>query len=126
MSHLLQKTWGHGPTIITPRLVLRREQYDGGETLRWRVLDAASEQPIGLIHANGRDGDALVIGYAIDNQWRGRGLATEALRAVLEQANAPVLAETELDHIASRRVMEKAGMYLDEVDGARVRYRFDV
>ena len=110
----------------TPRVLLQREHDDEGAVLRWRVLDAASKARVGLIHAHGRDCDALVIGYEIDNQWRGRGLATEALRALLEQVTEPVLAETEIDHAASRRVMEKAGMHLDDIHGARVRYRFDV
>ena len=110
---------------MTPRLMLKREEYTDA-TLRWRILDAATGAAVGLIHANGRDGDALVVGYEIDNQWRGRGLATEALGAVLERTTEPVLAETDVDHAASRRVMEKAGMHLIELDGARVRYRFDV
>jgi RimJ/RimL family protein N-acetyltransferase len=110
---------------MTPRLVLEPEEYDG-DVVQWRVLDAVSQGPIGKIHVNGRDGDALVIGYEIDNQWRDHGLATEALRAILERTTEPVIAETEIDHAASRRVMEKAGMHLDSVDGARVRYRFDV
>jgi RimJ/RimL family protein N-acetyltransferase len=45
----------------------------------------------------------------------GQGYATEALRALLDHVLAEpdmrrVVAETMVDHIASRRVMEKAGM----------------
>jgi ribosomal-protein-alanine N-acetyltransferase len=50
----------------------------------------------------------------VDPCW-GRGYATEALRALLAHVLAApdmrrVVAETMVDHIASRRVMEKAGM----------------
>jgi RimJ/RimL family protein N-acetyltransferase len=48
---------------------------------------------------------------------------------MLEHANATarvrtVIAETDVDHVASRRVMEKAGMQLLDTDGRRVRYGF--
>ena len=59
-------------------------------------------------------------------------MASEALTAVLAhivstERAATAVAETEVDHVASRRVMEKAGMRLFDVDvdRARVRYTYD-
>lgn len=67
------------------------------------------------------------VGYTVVEPCWGQGYATEALRALLGHVLAQpdihrVIAETLVDHIASRRVMEKAGMTycgerLDAVDG---------
>ena len=67
------------------------------------------------------------VGYTVVEPSWGRGYATQALRALLAGLLADprvrrVVAETLLDHRASRRVMEKAGMRhrgerVGEVDG---------
>jgi RimJ/RimL family protein N-acetyltransferase len=67
------------------------------------------------------------VGYSVVEPCWGQGYATEALRALLAHALADpgvhrVVAETLVGHVASRRVMEKAGMRLHghrtgEVDG---------
>jgi [ribosomal protein S5]-alanine N-acetyltransferase len=55
------------------------------------------------------------VGYSVVEPCWGQGYATEALRALLDHVLTKpdmhrVVAETMVDHIASRRVMEKAGM----------------
>ena len=64
--------------------------------------------------SRGEDGD-LYVGYSVVESCWGRGFASEALRALLAPLLARadvsrVLATTMVDHRASRRVMEKAGM----------------
>lgn len=59
--------------------------------------------------------DTGYIGYTVVEPCWGHGYATEALRALLGHVlDAPgirrVVAETMVEHVASRRVMEKAGM----------------
>ena len=61
------------------------------------------------------DGDTGKVGYTVVEPCWGRGYATEALRALLAHVLAApgmrrVVAETMVEHMASRRVMEKAGM----------------
>ncbi len=56
------------------------------------------------------------VGYTVVEPCWGRGYATEALRALLTHVLAEpdvyrVVAETMVEHAASRRVMEKAGMH---------------
>jgi RimJ/RimL family protein N-acetyltransferase len=68
-----------------------------------------------------------MVGYSIVGSCQGRGYATDALRALLASLRddprvARITAQTLVDHLASRRVMEKAGMRvhaerLGEVDG---------
>jgi ribosomal-protein-alanine N-acetyltransferase len=58
---------------------------------------------------------SAMIGYAIGRAWWGRGLATEAARAVLAWAIATfalrrVWASTDARHVRSQRVMEKLGL----------------
>ncbi len=65
---------------------------------------------------------SVTAGYGISPAFEGQGYTTEALRGLvawLFQAGATLVrADTYVDHVASRRVMEKAGMELiEEVDG---------
>ena len=75
--------------------------------------------------------DAIAnLGYSIVERCQGRGYATDALRALAGALQADpgvdwITAQTLVGHVASRRVMEKAGMTLceerlGEVDGELV------
>jgi RimJ/RimL family protein N-acetyltransferase len=60
------------------------------------------------------------IGYAFARSVWGQGLATEACTAVISWAKdypllGPVWASCDVDNHASRRVLEKAGLHLEEV-----------
>ena len=59
--------------------------------------------------------DEAMLGYAIGRAWWGRGLATEAARAVLDHAIATgaftrIWASTDARNVRSQRVLEKLGM----------------
>lgn len=80
------------------------------------------EQPGGLIGFCGLrridEGDDVEIGYGLTREHWGRGLATEAARAVLdfgfEQVGLEVIfAGADFDNAASIRVMERLGMSYD-------------
>lgn len=86
---------------------------------------------VGEIGASTPEAPEIVqVGYSVVDPCWGRGYATEALRALLPHLLArpgvrTVVADTMVDHQASRRVMEKAGMRrhggrLDEEDGRLV------
>jgi RimJ/RimL family protein N-acetyltransferase len=66
------------------------------------------------------------IGYGVSPSCQGRGVASEALKAVCEFSRGRVdaiVAETDRDNIASQRVLEKCGFLLDNDDGALRRWR---
>lgn len=69
-----------------------------------------------------------MLGYTLARAHWGRGLATEAARAVVDWAFSThdlveIWASTDPDNVRSRRVMEKLGMKLSPRDGEReVRY----
>jgi RimJ/RimL family protein N-acetyltransferase len=109
---------------MKPSVQLRPVGSLTGGVTRWHVV--AAETTVGWIGIVGRESSALVVGYEIGNEHRGRGYASAALRALCSQTRQPVIAETLADHTASRRVMENAGMRLMDVDGATVRYAYDV
>jgi RimJ/RimL family protein N-acetyltransferase len=60
------------------------------------------------------------IGYGVSDSFQGRGVATEAVRAVCDFASRgalAVIAETDRDNLASQRVLEKSGFRsLDQSD----------
>jgi RimJ/RimL family protein N-acetyltransferase len=63
--------------------------------------------------------EELEIGYRIDPVWWGRGLATEAVRAICHHAFTKlglprVISLIHPDNVASRRVAEKNGMTLEK------------
>jgi len=84
----------------------------------WAAEDRESGQFIGWFHLRLRDGhpvDEPELGYRLRRQSWGAGLATEGSRVLIDhaftvQGAARVVAETMAVNVASRRVMEKAGM----------------
>ena len=66
---------------------------------------------IGFIHPP--EQGAVEVGYGLAESARGRGLATEALRAMVGRASAlgvaTVVAMTAVDNLASQRVLERLG-----------------
>ena len=66
------------------------------------------------------------IGYGICEWYQGRGVATDAVRALCDLARpraAAVLAETELENVASQRVLAKAGFEIYDQTHDLVRWR---
>lgn len=70
------------------------------------------------------DGRSATAGYDVSPPFEGRGYTTEALVGLVRHLFAHtaierVLADTQVTHAASRRVMEKAGMrFVKEFEGA--------
>ncbi|MEE4300651.1 MAG: GNAT family N-acetyltransferase [Pseudomonadales bacterium] len=85
----------------------------------WKLLDRAAQEPLGwCCLRSGDHGDrAASLGYRLFPFTWGRGLASEASRALLELAFADlglerVYADTYEENVASRRVLEKLGFAL--------------
>lgn len=82
---------------------------------KFLITEAASGQVIGCIGIDSHDEqvDAVELGYWVARSHWGRGVATEAGRAVIEIARAlghrRVIASHFLDNLASGRVLEKIG-----------------
>lgn len=72
---------------------------------------------VGTIGAYDYEDDHIEIGFSVVKDWQGRGIATEALKKVLEyltenEGISYVSAWCAADNIGSRKVLEKAGMML--------------
>ncbi|MDO4803429.1 MAG: GNAT family N-acetyltransferase [Lachnospiraceae bacterium] len=72
---------------------------------------------VGTIGAYDYKDDHIEVGFSVVSDWRGRGLATEALKMVLEYLTKNegipcVTAWCASENIGSKRVLEKAGMKL--------------
>ncbi|MEU1469964.1 GNAT family N-acetyltransferase [Streptomyces sp. NPDC005761] len=71
----------------------------------------------------------VTIGYGLVESMRGRGYASEALRALLrftrDRGVACVHGDTDLDNVASQYVMAAAGMRLVKQDAQLKHYRID-
>ncbi len=81
----------------------------------------------GTVGACDREDDRIEIGFSVVKSWQGRGLATEAVKRVLEHLTenegfTRVDAWCASENHGSRRVLEKAGMRLvnTEKDGLEV------
>lgn len=83
----------------------------------WALVEKASGALVGFCGLSPEtvdDVEEVHIGYRLARKFWGKGLATEAVRAVLDHAFArqdieSVIAIVEPDHSASIRVVEKAG-----------------
>jgi RimJ/RimL family protein N-acetyltransferase len=78
------------------------------------------EAPVGAIAVRG-GGHAVSFGFVLSRAHWGRGIATEALRDLLDWSLAQrgmwrAAAFCDVDNLASARVMEKAGMSLEGVN----------
>lgn len=73
---------------------------------------------VGILNDVGIDGSTIELGWAIDPMYHGRGFATEAVCAAIQELFAmgytQVLAGAFVGNAASIRVMEKAGMRKQE------------
>lgn len=111
-----------GKTYMVPELCTR-EQQDAVFSHLYRISRAKDRffcgvyreaRLIGLIHEVEKEGSSMELGYVIATSEKGRGYASEALRAAIaylfsigwETIRAAAFAE----NAASMRVMEKCGM----------------
>jgi RimJ/RimL family protein N-acetyltransferase len=84
----------------------------------WAAVEKSTEQFVGWFHLRPVEGghpDELELGYRLRRSAWGRGYATEGSRALIEKGFAElgaqrVVAFTMVVHVASRRVMERAGL----------------
>ena len=119
--------WNPYSTLEKAQETVRRfiASYDDEHSYSW-VMDI-EDVVVGTIGAYDYQDDSIEVGFSIVRSWQGRGLATEALRKVLEyltenEGIPRVTAWCASENTGSRRVMEKAGMRLvrSEKDGLTV------
>jgi RimJ/RimL family protein N-acetyltransferase len=113
--------WTH-PTQAQARVRHVLEQRARGEVYAWAVADAASDRLIGSVAAFAIDRAQArcEVGYSLNADWHGRGLAQEALRAVLAWLiDGPGLLRIEADidprNTASCRLAERLGFVREGV-----------
>ena len=92
---------------------INRYDYDDEQTYSW-VMDI-DDVIVGTIGAYDYHDDRIEVGFSVVPGWQGRGLATAALKKVLEYLTGNegipcVTAWCAAENIGSQRVLEKAGM----------------
>jgi RimJ/RimL family protein N-acetyltransferase len=95
-----------------------------GHDCFWGVWPNGGGDMIGTVGTHLRGTDAIEIGYWFAAKMRGRGIAAEAVTAVLAALGSAypgrlVFAECRLDNVASCRLLEKVGFRADGSDGLR-------
>lgn len=107
--------WNPYATLEMALETVRRfmESYDDKHSYSWVMdLDGILAGTIGAYDYKDKQ---IEIGFSVVKSWQGRGLATEALKKVLEyltgnEGISCVTAWCAEENIGSRRVLEKAGM----------------
>ena len=109
--------WNPYATLEMAQETVRRfiDSYNDEHAYSW-VMDI-DDVIVGTIGAYDYKDDHIEVGFSIEPGWQGRGLATEALKKVLEYLteNEGILCVTAwcaADNVGSKRVLEKAGMKL--------------
>lgn len=119
--------WPHPGTLAAFNAALARGEEP---TYTWRARlggpgdDGPTLGDLGLKGAPGPDGVAE-IGYGLAAPWRGQGLGTEAVTALLgwaerEPTLAVLRAEVDADNLASRRLLEALDFHLEEVSAGQL------
>ena len=93
--------------------------YEDAHVYSW-VMDI-DDVIVGTIGAYGFQDDHIEVGFSVVKGWRGRGLATAALKTVLEYLTENekipcVTAWCAAENIDSRKVLKKAGMRLIRIE----------
>jgi RimJ/RimL family protein N-acetyltransferase len=111
--------WPLHATVSDSRdyLMARIKMREAGKSGHWLITDASGECVIGMISIL-LEGTRAEVGFLVNRASEGRGIATEALQAVLEVGlRTPGVARLwgwcTPDNPASARVMVKAGMSRD-------------
>ena len=119
--------WNPYATLEMAQETVRRfiDSYDDEHAYSW-IMDV-DDVIVGTIGAYDYKDDHIEVGFSVVPGWQGRGLATEALKKVLEYLTENegipcVTAWCAAENIGSKRVLEKAGMKLvrTEKDGLAV------
>src|SRR5262245_61901856 len=104
---------------ILPRFLRSNERYDGFGA--WAAIEKASGEFLGWFSLrppnDSSSPDEVELGYRLRQAAWGKGYGTEGARALIRKGFTElgvqrVLARTYQDNLASRRVMEKAGLKL--------------
>ena len=127
---LFRSTWGDaevmqtfGPGVpvlqeyIEQHLNEHIEAYQSGKMIPWSLILRENDEKIGFGYLRWEDDQChtLSIGYLIRKAYWGNGYATEFAKAAvkfgIDELNPYQIVATVIpDHIASRRVLEKAGL----------------
>jgi ribosomal-protein-alanine N-acetyltransferase len=117
-------TWSPHPDLQHTKdyLTYIGQRYRTGDFYDWAIEDAESHRMIGTCGFTRFDfaSDAAEIGYVLHPDYRGRGLATEAVRAVMafgfdELSLHRISARYMVENERSRRLMERVGMTFEGV-----------
>lgn len=118
--HPLVMRWigSHTRDDVAHEIALQREHQASLGWSFWAVEDRSTARMVGDcgLQPLEHHGPEVELGYDLHPDVWGRGLATEAARAVMRQAFGSlgidrVIAVTKLEHVASHRVLEKAGLH---------------
>lgn len=108
--------WRPHPGIETTQAILQRfeKSWQDGTAFPFGIALSEGGEVIGCIELRPK-GESAELGYVLGQAYWGRGIMTEALKAVLDWALGPggfrrAEATCDGENLASVRVMEKAGM----------------
>ena len=97
----------------------------------WQIVVNQDRRIVGEFDFHGPPNPAgqVECGYAVRPEYRDKGYATEAVQAMTgwalrQRGVSSVIAETDIENLASQRVLEKAGAKRVGRRGERVRWRF--
>lgn len=111
----------HGNIEVTKELLnMWINDYNNSHTYRWIVIMKDNNIPVGTIDVVNKDitNQVFEIGYCYSRQSWGKGIATEALSAVVkflfdEVLVSVITAKHEEHNLASGKVMQNVGMKYD-------------
>jgi ribosomal-protein-alanine N-acetyltransferase len=119
------ETWSSDSAEIDERIKNDIKHFSEKGYGAFLVFDIESGEFIGRAGFGDIQNDEIEVGYVVLEKYRGKGYATEMLKALLLWAKGHInknriLSITDVHHAASERIMQKAGMIFskkDKIDG---------
>lgn len=110
--------WSHPPFDSVAALRAHFAADGEGPWRAWAITETGEDHAVGFVAAGPkRQGGVAEIGYLLASQVTGRGIAREAVAAVIEQLFGEgyrrVFADTDPDNLASIRLLERLGFVLE-------------
>lgn len=114
-------TWTPHASVEETRAWLQRarEDWEAGRAFRWVITRPGEDRAMGMVELR-PEGHRVELGYVLARRYWNRGYMTEVVQTVVRWLLAQpgvhrVWAVVDVDHPASARVLEKAGMRFEGI-----------
>lgn len=118
-SAMTNLVWVQEATLESTRAFLLAASTADNEMLRLIVNNG---QIVGTVTLRDTESCHQMLGYWLDDEAQGRGIAAEAVRQILRESDSPVVAHIRVANTRSQAVVERVGFVPSTIDTTWITY----